>query len=67
VSDVARWGGTFIVIPSILASIPFYISGSSKKNNAYKIYNQYCSQQSSVSLSFGPATQGVGIGCSINF
>ncbi|MBR6848446.1 MAG: hypothetical protein IKM74_10000 [Bacteroidales bacterium] len=59
----AFYGG----IPCIIASIPCFISGKHKKDNAYKTYNQYCSQQSSVSLSFGPATQGIGVGCSINF
>ena len=61
---IAGAGGAVI---SALASVPFFASGKHKKDNAYKTYNQYCSQQASVSLSFGPATQGVGIGCSINF
>lgn len=59
-------GGVFVGIPSMLASIPFYIAGASKKNNAYKVYNQYCSKPTA-SLSFGPATKGIGMGVYLNF
>ena len=48
------------------ASIPFYIAGSKKKNNAYQVYNEYCSKPTA-SLSFGPATQGIGMGVYLNF
>ena len=50
---------------SMLASIPFFVSGKNIKDNTYKIYNQYCSHQPSVSLSFGPT--GKGIGFCLNF
>ena len=49
-----------------LTSIPIWISGSSKKKNAYKVYNEYCSQPTA-SLSFGPATKGIGTGVYLNF
>lgn len=44
----------------VACSIPLIISGTNRKNNAYKIYNQYC-VQSSASLSFGPTANGIGI------
>lgn len=53
-------GTVFAGIPSALASIPFYISGTNKKNNAYKIYNQYCAQPKAT-LSFGPTANGIGV------
>lgn len=59
---IALFGGA----PIALASIPFYIAGSSKKNNAYKVYNQYCSKPTA-SLSFSPATTGMGVGIYLNF
>ena len=49
-----------------LASIPCYIAGSNKKKNAYKVYNEYCSKPTA-SLSFGPATKGIGMGVYLNF
>lgn len=62
-------GGLFVGCPTALASIPFYIAGSSKKNNAYKVYNEYCAKPTkpTASLSFGPATQGIGMGVYLNF
>lgn len=65
----AMAGGVFVGIPSMLAAIPFYIAGSSKKNNAYKVYNEYCSKPTkpTASLSFGPATNGIGMGVYLNF
>ena len=59
-------GGLFVGCPTALAAIPFYIAGGSKKNNAYKVYNQYCSKPTA-SLSFGPATKGIGMGVYLNF
>jgi hypothetical protein len=56
----------FVGIPTTLTSIPIWISGSSKKNNAYKVYNQYCSKPTA-SLSLGPATNGIGMGVYLNF
>lgn len=51
---------------SSLTSIPFFASGKHKKENAYKVYNQYCSKPTA-SLSFGPATNGIGMGVYLNF
>ena len=51
---------------SALASIPFFISGKHKKENAYKIYNEYCAKPTAM-LSFGPATKGIGMGVYLNF
>lgn len=62
----ALFGGVFIGIPSMLASIPFYIAGSNKKENCYKVYNEYCAKPTA-SLSFGPATNGLGCGVYLNF
>jgi hypothetical protein len=53
-------------IPVVLTSIPFYITGSKKKNNAYKVYNQYCAKPTA-KLSFGPATNSIGTGIYLNF
>ena len=44
-----------------LTSIRFFKLGNKKINNAYNIYNQYCAQQSSASLSFGPTGNGIGV------
>lgn len=52
-------------IPAVV-SIPFFASGKNKKENCYKIYNDYCAQPKTT-LSFGPATQGVGCGVYLNF
>ena len=49
-----------------LSSTPFFIAGSKKKNNAYKVYNEYCAKPIA-SLSFGPATKGIGMGVYLNF
>lgn len=49
-----------------LVSCPFLISGSKKKNNAYQVYNEYCAKPTAT-LSFGPATQGIGMGVYLNF
>lgn len=48
-------------------SIPFLLSGNHKKKNAYKVYNEYCAQPTTATLSFGPATKGVGVGLYLNF
>jgi hypothetical protein len=58
--------GSLVGVPLALTAIPFCIAGSSKKKNAYKVYNEYCSKPT-VSLSFGPATKGVGMGVYLNF
>ena len=49
-----------------ITSVPIWIVGASKKKNAYKVYNQYCSKPTA-SLSFGPATTGMGVGIYLNF
>ena len=49
-----------------ITAAPFLISGSKKKNNAYKVYNQYCAKPTA-SLSFGPATNCIGMGVYLNF
>ena len=58
--------GAVIGIPTSLASIPFFISGKHKKNNAYQVYNEYCAKPTAT-LSFGPATKGIGMGVYLNF
>ncbi len=58
--------GAVIGIPTSLASIPFFISGKHKKNNAYQVYNEYCAKPTAM-LSFGPATKGIGMGVYLNF
>ena len=50
----------FYGVASTITSIPIWISGSSKKKIAYKTYNQYCSRQSTISLSIGPTDKGIG-------
>lgn len=62
----AAFTAIFGGIPLALTAVPFYIAGSSKKKNAYKVYNQYCSKPTA-SLSFGPATTGMGVGIYLNF
>jgi len=54
---------------SALASIPFFASGKHKKENAYQVYNEYCAKPTkpTATLSFGPATQGIGMGVYLNF
>lgn len=68
------WYGDAIIgaIPggvTAIASIPFIISGKHKKENAYQVYNEYCAKPTkpTASLSFGPATQGIGMGVYLNF
>ena len=51
---------------SALASIPFFISGKRKKENAYQVYNESCAKPTAT-LSFGPATKGIGMGVYLNF
>lgn len=51
---------------SALASIPFFVKGKHKKENAYQVYNEYCAKPTA-SLSFGPATNGLGCGVYLNF
>ena len=52
---------------SALASIPFFAIGKHKKENAYQVYNEYCASKPTATLSFGPATKGIGIGVYLNF
>ena len=66
------WGevgafGAVVGAASALASIPFFASGKHKKENAYKVYNEYCATKPTASLSFGPATRGIGMGVYLNF
>ena len=58
-------GITGIIISS--ASIPFFVIGKNKKENAYKVYNEYCSSKPTATLSFGPATKGIGMGVYLTF
>lgn len=52
---------------SCLASIPFFVLGKNKKENCYKVYNEYCASKPTATLSFGPATNGLGCGVYLNF
>jgi len=52
---------------SALASIPFFVKGKHKKENAYQVYNEYCASKPTATLSFGPATKGIGMGVYLNF
>lgn len=52
--------GTIIGSALIISSVPVLIIGGNKKNNSYKIYNQYCAQ-SSVSLGVYPTGNGIGV------
>ena len=56
-------------VPISLASIPFFISGKHKKENAYQVYNEYCAKPTKpmASLSICPATKGIGMGVYLNF
>ena len=58
--------GAFFGGVSALTSIPFFVSGKHKKENAYQVYNEYCAKPTA-SLSFGPATKGIGMGVYLNF
>jgi len=61
----ALLGAMFGATPLAVISIPFFTSGKKLKNNAYNIYNQYCSDKATATLSFGPT--GNGVGMSLNF
>ncbi len=52
---------------SALTSIPFFVSGKHKKENAYQVYNEYCANKPTATLSFGPATNSIGVGVYLNF
>lgn|GEM_PF-4824780 len=54
-------------IPTVISSIPFITLGKHKKENAYKVYNEYCASKPTATLSFGPATKGLGMGVYLNF
>ena len=45
---------------ALIISVPMIVLGNRKQINAYKIYNQYCAQPT-VTLSFGPTTNGIGV------
>ena len=62
--SIVLLGGAGVI--TSLVSIPFFSSGKNKKENAYRVYNEYCAKPTA-SLSFGPATQGIGIGVYLNF
>ena len=73
VDGVRDWDMTIALLgpiaggASALASIPFFATGKHKKENAYKVYNEYCASKPTATLSFGPATKGVGMGVYLNF
>ena len=52
---------------SVLASIPFFVKGKHKKENAYQVYNEYCASKPTATFSFGPATNCIGMGVYLNF
>jgi len=52
---------------SALVSIPFFVKGKHKKENAYQVYNEYCASKPTATLSFGPATKGIGMGVYLTF
>lgn len=58
--------GACVGAATALTSIPFFISGKNKKENCYQVYNEYCAKPTA-SLSFGPATNGLGCGVYLNF
>lgn len=58
--------GVGIICGSVGASIALLTTGKNKKENCYKVYNEYCAQPKTT-LSFGPATNGVGCGLYLNF
>ena len=64
--DVGGFTGIAGVIISS-ASIPFFAIGKHKKENAYQVYNEYCASKPTATLSFGPATKGIGMGVYLNF
>lgn len=67
--DISPLGGEIGIVigpATMLSSIPFFLTGKHKKENAYKVYNEYCSKPTA-SLSFGPATKGIGMGVYLNF
>lgn len=53
-------GAAFGGIELSIASIPLLISGKHKKENAYKVYNDYCAKPTA-KLSFGPTANGIGV------
>ena len=60
--------GMVVLSPIVLSSsIPFFISGKHKKENVYKVYNEYCANKPTATLSLGPATKGIGMGVYLNF
>ena len=60
-------GGALLGVPVALSSIPFFAIGKHKKENAYQVYNEYCASKPTATLSFGPATKGIGMGVYLNF
>ena len=52
---------------SALVSIPFFVKGKNKKESAYQVYNEYCANKPTATLSFGPATKGLGLGVYLTF
>lgn len=72
-ADGSWSGGTIIGVACgaapALASIPFFATGKHKKENAYQVYNEYCAKPAkpTASLSFGPATKGIGMGVYLTF
>lgn len=52
--------GAYGTAVASLVSIPFFISGKNKKNDAYKIYNQYCVKPKAT-LSFRPTANSIGV------
>lgn len=59
-------GLSIIGIPTSIISIPIIVSGNHKKNNVYQVYNEYCAKPTAT-LSFGPATKGMGMGVYLSF
>lgn len=57
----------FSIIGSVIAgsSIPFFITGCTKRNTSHEVYNKSCASKSTASLSFGPTNNGIGV--SLNF
>ena len=53
-------GAAFGGIELSIASMPLLISGKHKKENAYKVYNDYCAKPKAT-LSFGPVANGIGV------
>lgn len=69
ISGETRMDGIVVAASGVglsLISIPFFTTGKKIRTDAYKVYNDYCAQPKTT-LSFGPATQGVGCGVYLNF